>query len=85
MQEGKNGPLGPTVLLMLWTADTLHSVFKSKTAFHDCTSILALIWLNFLSLFLRGRMHDEECSALTSAASPAALSVSCHGPRETES
>ena len=23
MQEGKNGPLGPTVLLMLWTADTL--------------------------------------------------------------
>lgn len=30
MQEGKNGPLGPTVLLILWTTDTLYSVIKSK-------------------------------------------------------
>lgn len=55
MQEGKNGPLGPTVLLMLCTSDMLHSVFKSKTVFHDCTSILTLTWFKFLSLFRRER------------------------------
>lgn len=40
MQEGKKGPLGPTVLLMLRTTDTLYSVIKSKRESSDRTSAL---------------------------------------------